>query len=50
VVGELGRTRVFRCDEAPWEFLGLSLAGWNVLASLLLMAGAVVAARKASRA
>lgn len=25
-----------RCDEAPWSFLGLSLAGWNVAASLLL--------------
>jgi disulfide bond formation protein DsbB len=23
-----------RCDEAAWRFLGLSLAGWNVLVSL----------------
>ena len=23
-----------RCDEVPWSFLGLSLAGWNVVASL----------------
>jgi hypothetical protein len=23
------RTRVVRCDEAPWRFLGLSLAGYN---------------------
>ena len=25
-----------RCDEAAWVFLGLSMAGWNVLISLLL--------------
>ncbi|MBN2630559.1 MAG: disulfide bond formation protein B [Rhodobacteraceae bacterium] len=23
-----------RCDEVAWSFLGLSMAGWNVLASL----------------
>jgi disulfide bond formation protein DsbB len=27
-----------RCDEAPWRFLGLSLAGYNVLISLTLAA------------
>jgi len=25
-----------RCDEASWRFLGLSLAGYNVLISLTL--------------
>jgi disulfide bond formation protein DsbB len=34
-------TRVIRCDEAAWRFLGLSLAGYNVLISLAL---AVIAA------
>ena len=29
-------TRVIRCDEAAWRFLGLSLAGYNVLISLAL--------------
>ncbi len=29
-------SRVVRCDEAPWRFLGLSLAGYNVLISLAL--------------
>ncbi|MCC6779385.1 MAG: disulfide bond formation protein B [Hyphomicrobiales bacterium] len=29
---------VVRCDEAPWRFLGLSLAGYNVLISLALAA------------
>ena len=31
-------TRVIRCDEAAWRFLGLSLAGYNVLISLALAA------------
>jgi len=31
----LGRQPV-NCDEAAWRLLGISLAGWNVLASLLL--------------
>jgi disulfide bond formation protein DsbB len=29
---------VVRCDEAAWRFLGLSLAGYNVLISLVLAA------------
>ena len=29
-------TPVIRCDEAPWRFLGLSFAGWNVVVSALL--------------
>jgi disulfide bond formation protein DsbB len=29
---------IVRCDEAPWRFLGLSLAGYNVLVSLTLAA------------
>lgn len=32
----MGTARVVRCDEAAWRFLGLSLAGWNVLISLSL--------------
>jgi disulfide bond formation protein DsbB len=44
---DLGTTRVIRCDEAPWHFLGLSFAGWNVAASLLLAATATSAAAKA---
>ena len=27
-----------RCDEAAWRFLGISLAGYNVLISLALAA------------
>ena len=25
-----------RCDEVPWEMLGLSMASWNAVASLML--------------
>jgi disulfide bond formation protein DsbB len=35
---------VSRCDDASWRFAGLSFAGWNVVISLMLFAGAVKAA------
>lgn len=34
---QLQTTRVVACSEAAWRFLGLSLAGWNALASLGLL-------------
>ena len=33
---QMDKVRVVRCDEAPWRFLGLSLAGYNALISLAL--------------
>jgi disulfide bond formation protein DsbB len=42
LIEQLQTTRVVRCDEAAWRFLGLSLAGYNVLISLAL-AGAALA-------
>lgn len=36
-----------RCDEVPWEMLGLSMASWNMLISLAL---AVIWAQAARRA
>jgi disulfide bond formation protein DsbB len=33
-LNQLQRTRVVSCTDAAWRFLGLSLAGWNVLISL----------------
>jgi disulfide bond formation protein DsbB len=33
---QLQTTRVVSCTEAAWRFLGLSLAGWNVVISLAL--------------
>ncbi len=35
---DLEGIKVVRCDEAALRVLGISFAGWNVLASLLLMA------------
>jgi disulfide bond formation protein DsbB len=35
---QIQSTSVVRCDEAAWRFLGLSLAGYNVLLSLALAA------------
>lgn len=34
----LDTVKVVRCDEIQWTFLGLSLAGYNVLISLLIAA------------
>jgi disulfide bond formation protein DsbB len=48
----LQTVKVIRCDEVQWRFLGLSLAGYNALISLLMAAIAawgiarVVARRK----
>lgn len=33
------------CDEAPWVFLGLSMAGWNALISLALAGLSLMALR-----
>jgi disulfide bond formation protein DsbB len=41
--------RVVRCDEAAWRFLGLSLAGYNMLISLALAAGALAGVAAARR-
>jgi disulfide bond formation protein DsbB len=45
-LNQLQTTRVVSCTEAAWRFLGLSLAGWNVLISLALAAFAAWSARK----
>jgi disulfide bond formation protein DsbB len=41
LLDQINKTRVVRCDEAAWRFLGLSLAGYNVLVSLTLAGLAV---------
>lgn len=38
LLDQLHGVHVVRCDEAAWRFLGLSLAGYNVLISLVLAA------------
>jgi disulfide bond formation protein DsbB len=45
----LDTVKVIRCDEVQWRFLGLSLAGYNVLISLLMAVMAlwgIVAAKR----
>jgi len=37
----LDTVKVIRCDEVQWRFLGLSLAGYNFLISLLMAAIAI---------
>jgi disulfide bond formation protein DsbB len=48
LLGSLEKINVVRCDEAAWRFLGLSLAGYNVLISLAL-AGVAIAGLLAGR-
>jgi disulfide bond formation protein DsbB len=47
---QLDNISLVRCDEAAWRFLGLSLAGWDVLMSLGLACvalwGALAGARR----
>jgi disulfide bond formation protein DsbB len=45
----LDSAKVIRCDEVQWRFLGLSLAGYNVLISLLMGAMASWAAIRSAR-
>ena len=42
LLDRIGKVKVVRCDEVQWRFLGLSLAGYNVLISLMI---AAIAAR-----
>jgi disulfide bond formation protein DsbB len=41
--------KVIRCDEVQWRFLGLSLAGYNVLISLAMAALAAWGIAKTAR-
>ena len=47
-VPDLSNARVVRCDEAPWRFLGLSFAGWNLAISVMIAALAFHALRRRS--
>jgi disulfide bond formation protein DsbB len=44
VLTRIAEAQVVRCDQAMGRFMGLSFAGWNVLLSLALAAGALKAA------
>jgi disulfide bond formation protein DsbB len=49
LLGQLQSISIVRCDEAAWRFLGLSLAGYNVLISVALAAIAVWGMTQLSR-
>ena len=38
LLDRIGKVKVVRCDEVQWKFLGVSLAGYNMLISLVLAA------------
>ncbi|HML28305.1 MAG TPA: disulfide bond formation protein B [Hyphomicrobium sp.] len=44
LLNDIQNIKVIKCDEAALRFLGISFAGWNVVASALLMALALGAA------
>ncbi|MGE0627746.1 MAG: disulfide bond formation protein B [Hyphomicrobiaceae bacterium] len=44
VLGKLNTSHVIRCDEAQFRWLGLSFAGWNVVACLILFTASLKAA------
>ena len=46
LLGDLNAKKPPMCDEAALRILGLSMAGWNVPASLALMATSLFAAKK----
>jgi disulfide bond formation protein DsbB len=50
LLSTLTNLTIVRCDEAAWRFLGLSLAGYDVLISLALAAIAAFGATAAWRA
>ena len=45
----LPTTNVIRCDEAAYRFAGISLAGWNVIVSLLVAGLSLSAAVRSPR-
>lgn len=49
LLDSLNKVRVIRCDEVQWRFLGLSLAGYNVIISLVLAALAAWGAARGLR-
>ncbi|WP_407148676.1 disulfide bond formation protein B [Bradyrhizobium sp. ORS 86] len=50
LLDQLDKVKVVRCDEVQWRFLGISLAGYNVLISLLMAAIAAWGLAKTAKA
>lgn len=49
LLSRLDTVKVVRCDEVQWRFLGLSMAAYNVLISLLMALLALLGIRRLSR-
>jgi disulfide bond formation protein DsbB len=49
LLDRLDKVKVVMCDEVQWTFLGLSLAGYNVLISLLMAAIALWGVAKTAK-
>jgi len=49
LLSRLDTVKVVRCDEVQWRFLGLSMAGYNVLISLLMALLALFGIKRLSR-
>jgi len=47
LLSRLQNVRIVRCDEAAWRFLGISLAGYDVIVSLVLAAAAAYGFKRA---
>ncbi|RUP00142.1 disulfide bond formation protein B [Hyphomicrobium sp.] len=48
LLNDIKNIKVIKCDEAALRFLGISFAGWNVVASAFLMALSFAAASSAT--
>ena len=46
LLAQIQAAPVVRCDQVAWEMFGLSMASWNMLASLALVAIWLLAARR----
>lgn len=49
LLGQIMAAPLVRCDEIVWQFLGLSMAGWNAVISVGLLLLWIGAARTARR-
>ncbi|MGH6948478.1 MAG: disulfide bond formation protein B [Kiloniellales bacterium] len=49
LVREMLETPIVRCDEVSWSLFGISMAGYNFLASLVFAAATLTVVRKSAR-
>jgi disulfide bond formation protein DsbB len=49
LLNQIMSAEIHRCDEVVWQLMGLSMASWNAIASVVLAAIWVAAARKSHR-